>query len=297
MSVLLTTEIPGIPRHQGKVRDVFDFGDRLLIVASDRISAFDWILPTGIPDKGRLLTQMSLFWFERIERTHHLISADPRDLPLPAGTDVEALLGRSMVVKKTRVIPIECVVRGFLAGSGWKDYQATGIVSGVKLPAGLQESSRLPAPIFTPSTKASEGHDEPISYEEVVQEIGDETAAAIRDASLEVYSRAAQYAEERGLILADTKFEFGLPVHGGSASDIILIDEVLTPDSSRYWPLDDYEPGRTQQSFDKQYVRNWLLSTDWDRNSPPPALPEDVVRNTRAKYIEAYEKLTGSRFV
>jgi len=296
MTCVLETEIRDVPKHQGKVRDVYDFGEQLLIVATDRISAFDWILPTGVPEKGKILTQLSLFWFDLLGVSHHLLSSDPRDLPLPEGTDVEPLLGRSMVVKKTQVIPIECVVRGYLAGSGWSDYQKNLPVSGVQLPEGLVESDQLPEPIFTPSTKATEGHDMPIAYEEVRGQIGEDVAAAIRDKSLEIYTKAADYARGKGLILADTKFEFGFEGGEPNPDSIILIDEVLTPDSSRYWPADDYEPGRTQVSFDKQYVRNWLLQADWDRNSPPPELPEDVVANTRSKYIEAYERLTGHKF-
>lgn len=296
MTAILETDLPGIPKHQGKVRDVYDFGDRLLLVATDRISAFDWILPTGIPDKGRILTQLSLFWFELLGGPHHLLSTDPTILPLPVGTDLNQFAGRSMVVKKTNVIPIECVVRGYLSGSGWVDYQKTGLVSGVPLPAGLRESDRLSAPIFTPSTKAASGHDMPISFEEVISEIGEHTANAICSKSLDLYERASNFARERGLILADTKFEFGIFAPGENEEEIILIDEVLTPDSSRYWPADDYEPGRTQVSFDKQYVRNWLLQTDWDRNSPPPELPEEVVINTRQKYAEAFQLITGKVF-
>ncbi len=292
MPAVLETSIPGISKRQGKVRDVYDFGDSLLIVATDRISAFDWILPTGIPEKGKILTQLSLFWFERIDCSHHLISTEPADLPLPAGTDIESLVGRSMVVKKTKVLPVECVVRGYLSGSGWKDYQETGVVSGIKLPPGLQESEQLPEPLFTPSTKADEGHDMPISFEEVCQQLGEETATILREKSLHIYNEAATFARSKGIILADTKFEFGVLNTG----EIILIDEVLTPDSSRFWPEDDYEIGRSQVSFDKQYVREWLMSTDWDRNSPPPQLPDQIVQNTRAKYIEAYEILSGQKF-
>ncbi|HBN78923.1 MAG TPA: phosphoribosylaminoimidazolesuccinocarboxamide synthase [Planctomycetaceae bacterium] len=296
MTAILETDLPGIPKHQGKVRDVYDFGDRLLLVATDRISAFDWILPTGIPDKGRILTQLSLFWFELLGGSHHLLSTDPDTLPIPPDTDLSQFAGRSMVVKKTNVIPIECVVRGYLSGSGWVDYQKTGLVSGVPLPAGLTESDRLSIPIFTPSTKAASGHDMPISFDEVISEIGEQTANTIRSKSLDLYQRASDYARKRGLILADTKFEFGIFAPGEKEEEIILIDEVLTPDSSRYWPADDYEPGRTQVSFDKQYVRNWLLQTDWDRNSPPPELPQEVVDNTRQKYAEAYQLLTGKEF-
>ncbi len=293
MPSVVETSIPGIPKRQGKVRDVYDFGDSLLIVATDRISAFDWILPTGIPDKGKILTQLSLFWFERIACRHHLLSADPASLPLPPGTDIESLTGRSMVVQKTNVLPVECVVRGYLSGSGWKDYQETGVVSGIELPPGLQESEQLPEPLFTPSTKAEQGHDMPISFEQVCAQLGEETANTLRETSLRIYNEAATFARSKGIILADTKFEFGRLDSG----EIILIDEILTPDSSRFWPEDDYEIGRSQVSFDKQYVRQWLLGTSWDRNSPPPELPEDIVRNTRAKYIEAYETLSGNKFV
>jgi phosphoribosylaminoimidazole-succinocarboxamide synthase len=289
--MLSQTSLPGIPVRRGKVRDVFDFGDRLLLVATDRISAFDWILPTPIPDKGRVLTQLSAWWFRQLPVQHHLLGLDPTALPLPAGVDPAPLVGRSMVVRKTEVVPIECVVRGYLAGSGWKEYQQSQTVCSVPLPAGLSECSRLPEPIFTPATKASEGHDENISYSRMESIIGQELAARLRELSLQIYQRGAQLALERGIIIADTKFEFGLCDDG-----ILLIDEVLTPDSSRFWPLDLYAPGRGQPSFDKQFVRDWLESTHWDKHSPPPALPEDIVSRTRAKYVEAYERLTGQQF-
>lgn len=298
MSTLLQSEIAGLPKRSGKVRDVYDLGDSLLIVATDRISAFDWILPNGIPEKGRILTQLSLHWFNLLGVENHLISTDPSLLPLPPGTDVDALQGRSMIVRKSEVIPIECVVRGYLAGSGWVDYQKNRTVSGVELPAGLQESEKLPEPIFTPSTKAEEGHDMPISLEAVSEQIGGDVAEDLKQRSIAIYQKAADYAREHGLILADTKFEFGFwKATPDEQPRIILIDEVLTPDSSRYWPADDYEVGRSQNSFDKQYVRDWLLQTDWDRNSPPPPLPDDVVANTAAKYREAYQLLTGREFV
>ncbi|WP_013627597.1 phosphoribosylaminoimidazolesuccinocarboxamide synthase [Rubinisphaera brasiliensis] len=298
MSTLLQSEIAGLPKRSGKVRDVYDLGDSLLIVATDRISAFDWILPNGIPEKGRILTQLSLHWFKLLGVENHLISTDPSLLPLPPGTDVDALQGRSMIVRKSEVIPIECVVRGYLAGSGWVDYQKNRTVSGVELPAGLQESEKLPEPIFTPSTKAEEGHDMPISLEAVSEQIGGDVAEDLKQRSIAIYQKAADYAREHGLILADTKFEFGFwKATPEEQPRIILIDEVLTPDSSRYWPADDYEVGRSQNSFDKQYVRDWLLQTDWDRNSPPPQLPDDVVANTAAKYREAYQLLTGREFV
>ncbi|WP_397571718.1 phosphoribosylaminoimidazolesuccinocarboxamide synthase [Schlesneria sp. T3-172] len=290
-SPLLQSQLPGLEPGRGKVRDVYDFGDRLLIVATDRISAFDWILPTGIPDKGRVLTQISKFWFDRLGVPHHLLSMNPEDVPLPAKTDIASLQGRSMVVRKTRVFPIECVVRGYLSGSGWKEYKASQTVCGLKLPAGLRESERLPEVIFTPATKAESGHDENIPFERMAEIIGSDRAEQLKQFSLDVYTKAAEFARSKGIIIADTKFEFGV-IH----DQIILIDEVLTPDSSRFWPADQYSPGGAQPSYDKQFVRDWLETTDWDKNSPPPALPEDVVVKTRDKYIEAYERLTGTTF-
>ncbi|MBL9093571.1 MAG: phosphoribosylaminoimidazolesuccinocarboxamide synthase [Planctomycetaceae bacterium] len=291
-SVVLESSISGVPVRRGKVRDVYDLGDRLLLVASDRISAFDWILPTGIPDKGRVLTQISAFWFELLGGSHHLLSLDPADANLPAGTDLEALAGRSMVVRKTSVVPIECVVRGFLAGSGWKEYRQSHTVCGIQLPSGLIESDRLPEPIFTPATKAETGHDENISFQQMCELVGTQTADELRRRSLSVYLRGAEYALARGILIADTKFEWGKTDDG----ELILIDEVLTPDSSRFWPVDQYEPGRSPPSYDKQFVRNWLEACGWDKNSPPPELPADVVAKTREKYIEAYERLTGREF-
>lgn len=288
---LLNSHLPGLTPIRGKVRDVYDFGDRLLFVATDRISAFDWVLPSGIPDKGRVLTQISRFWFQFLNVNDHLLSMNPADLPLPAGTNLDDLNGRSMVVRKTKVFPVECVVRGYLAGSGWKEYKASQTVCGVKLPAGLRESDQLPAPIFTPATKAETGHDENIPFERMSEIIGAERAAALRDLSLQIYGRASEYARGRGIILADTKFEFGL-----LDDQIILIDEVLTPDSSRFWPADQYQPGGGQPSYDKQFVRDWLESTTWDKNSPPPLLPADVIERTRSKYVEAFERLTGEAF-
>ena len=273
------------------MRDVYDFGDRLLFVATDRISAFDWVLPSGIPDKGRVLTQLSRFWFGFLDVPHHLLSMNPGDVPLPAETRRDELDGRSMVVTKTSVFPVECVVRGYLAGSGWKEYQATQTVCGLKLPAGLRESDPLPEPIFTPASKAATGHDENISFERMIEIVGPEHAAALRALSLHIYAQAADYARSRGIILADTKFEFGL-----LDDQIILIDEVLTPDSSRFWPADQYVPGGGQPSYDKQFVRDWLESTTWDKNSPPPPLPADVIERTRSKYVEAFERLTGEAF-
>lgn len=288
---LLQSHIPGRTPTRGKVRDVYDFGDRLLFVATDRISAFDWVLPSGIPDKGRVLTQLSRFWFDFLGVPHHLLSMNPSEVSLPEGTNSEDLDGRSMVVKKTRVFPVECVVRGYLAGSGWKEYRGTQTVCGLKLPTGLRESDQLPEPIFTPATKAETGHDENISFERMGEIVGSDRANALRDLSLHIYTRAADYARSRGIILADTKFEFGL-----LGNEIILIDEVLTPDSSRFWPADQYAPGGGQPSYDKQFVRDWLEATSWDKNSPPPALPTDVIERTRAKYVEAFEQLTGETF-
>jgi phosphoribosylaminoimidazole-succinocarboxamide synthase len=281
------SNVPGYPRRQGKVRDVYDLGDRLVIVATDRISAFDWVLPTPIPDKGRVLTALTLFWLRWLNVSNHLLSADLADLP--PGFRGPEFAGRTMLVRKTDVVPVECVVRGYLAGSGWKDYRRTGAVCGVPLPAGLKEGEVLPEPIFTPATKAETGHDENISFDEMAGAIGRDTATELRQKSLDVYARASAFAAERGVIIADTKFEWGrLP-----SGELILIDEVLTPDSSRFWPADGYEPGRPQPSFDKQFVRDWLESTAWDKNSPPPELPAEVVEKTRQKYLEAVGRLTG----
>lgn len=287
----LQSQLEGYACRQGKVRDIYEFGDRLLFIATDRISAFDWVLPTGIPDKGRVLTQTSLFWFEFLNVNHHLISTDLSELSLPTAVDLDALAGRSMVVRKTNVFPVECVVRGYLAGSGWKEYQSSQSVCGVELPPGLVESDQLPEPIFTPATKAEEGHDINITFEQMADIVGQESASRLRDLSLEIYRKASEYAADRGIIIADTKFEFG-ELDG----EIILIDEVLTPDSSRFWPADQYEPGRGQPSFDKQFVRDWLESTEWDKNSPPPALPDEIVTRTRDKYIDAFSRLTGRDF-
>jgi phosphoribosylaminoimidazole-succinocarboxamide synthase len=277
--------------HQGKVRDVYDLGNFFLMVASDRISAFDYILPNLIPDKGRVLTQISRFWFEFLGVPSHLVSTDVRSVDIPQELNVDDLDGRSMIVKKCEVVPIECVVRGYLVGSGWKDYQKTGRVCGIELPADLKNCARFPAPIFTPATKASHGHDENISFEQAVEIVGSETANALREKSVSIYQRGRDYAASRGIILADTKFEWGW-----HASELILVDEVLTPDSSRFWPADQYLEGRNQPSYDKQFVREYLESTTWDKNSSPPELPSDVIAKTREKYIEAYERLTGERF-
>lgn len=282
------------PDAQGKVRDLYDLGDKLLLVASDRISAFDYILEDEIPYKGQVLTQLSCFWFELLADVveNHLISADVADLPEQFKPYSDYLAGRFMLVKKAEMLPIECIVRGYLTGSGLKDYQATGAVCGIKLPAGLVNSSRLPEPIFTPSTKAEIGdHDENISFERCVELIGQENAQALSDLTLAVYNRAAEHARERGIIIADTKFEFGT-VDG----KIILGDEVLTPDSSRFWAVDTYVEGEEQPSFDKQFVRNWL-NANWDRTGNPPHLPGEVIKKTSEKYIQAYEKITGRPFV
>jgi phosphoribosylaminoimidazole-succinocarboxamide synthase len=290
-TAVLQTSLPGMQVRQGKVRDIYDFGDQLLFIASDRISAFDWVLPDGIPDKGRVLTQVSRFWFDRLDVTNHVVSLDPTTLPLPEGTDAESLQGRSMVVRKTEVVPIECVVRVYLAGSGWKEYQASQTVCGIALPPGLLQAEQLPEPIFTPATKAESGHDENISFKETCSQIGEDLANKLRDLSIGIYKTASEFARERGIILADTKFEFGL-----DGDEIVLIDEVLTPDSSRYWPADRYEPGRSPFSYDKQFVRDWLETTDWDKDSPPPNIPDEIATKTRAKYIEAFEVLTGETF-
>jgi phosphoribosylaminoimidazole-succinocarboxamide synthase len=272
------------------VRDIFDLGDKLLFVASDRISAFDVVLPQGIPDKGAVLAQTSVFWFGRMEGViaNHLISADPADFPEELAPYSDVLRGRSMLVRKAEVLPVECVVRGYIAGSGWKDYRSSGAVCGIKLPEGMRESEMLPEPIFTPATKEETGHDMNISFTEMEGIVGSEMAGRLRDVSIEIYSRARDYAAERGIIIADTKFEFGL-----SSGQLLLIDEVLTPDSSRFWPADRYEPGRGQPSYDKQYVRDYLETLDWDKTPPAPDLPDEIVTRTREKYLEAYRLLTG----
>ncbi|MEX0703650.1 MAG: phosphoribosylaminoimidazolesuccinocarboxamide synthase [Planctomycetales bacterium] len=288
---LLQSTVPGVPVRRGKVRDIYEFGDRLLFVATDRISAFDWVLPEGIPDKGRVLTGLSEMWFDRLDTPHHLLSMDPADLPLPAGVDLDALRGRSMVVRKTEVVPIECVVRGYLSGSGWKEYRKSGTVCGIALPAGLRESDRLAEPIFTPATKVDDGHDENISFERMCELVGERLSRRLRALSLAIYETGAGHARAQGILIADTKFEFGR-----LGEELILIDEVLTPDSSRFWPVDEYAPGRGQPSFDKQFVRDWLETTAWDKNSPPPSLPDEIVAKTRAKYVEAYRRLVGQEF-
>jgi phosphoribosylaminoimidazole-succinocarboxamide synthase len=289
---VLATDLSGLgPRHQGKVRDIYDLGDHLLLVASDRISAFDVVMRDPIPDKGRILTQISAFWFRLLADVipNHLISLKVEDFPPACQAYREVLAGRTMLVRKTRPLAVECIVRGYLAGSGWADYQKTGAVCGIPLPAGLKESDRLPAPIFTPSTKAALGtHDENITMAQAAATIGADLATRVQEVSLTLYRRARAWAEPRGIILADTKFEFGL-MNG----ELLLIDEVLTPDSSRFWPQDDYAPGRPQKSYDKQYLRDYLESLGWNKQPPPPPLPAEVLANTRAKYLEALKSLTG----
>jgi phosphoribosylaminoimidazole-succinocarboxamide synthase len=287
--VIRETQFAGLtPAARGKVRDIYDLGDKLLIVATDRLSAFDVILPTPIPDKGRVLTQLSLFWFNLLKDIipNHVLSST--DFPAPFDKFTDDLSGRSMVVRKTKPLPIECVVRGYVSGSGWKDYRATGKICGIALPSGLRESDRLPAPIFTPATKAASGHDENISFEQAASLIGKELAEKVRAVSLEIYNRAAAYAEPRGIIVADTKFEFGL-----LNNDLIWIDEALTSDSSRFWPAAQYQPGGPQPSFDKQFVRDYLEQIRWPKTPPGPELPPEVVGATRAKYREAFRILTG----
>ncbi|MEA2874477.1 MAG: phosphoribosylaminoimidazole-succinocarboxamide synthase [Hyphomicrobiales bacterium] len=290
-TVITSTDLPGIERvASGKVRDVYAVGDDLLIVATDRISAFDCVLPQGIPGKGRVLTQMSLFWFDFLKDVvpNHLISAGVDDFPAPLGNYRDQLEGRSMLVKRCRMEPVECVARGYVSGSGWKDYERTGAICGIPLPAGLLESDRLPEPIFTPAAKATTGHDENISFDTAAETVGLETATLLRDLTLRIYARAAQHAETRGIILADTKFEFGW--HNG---ELLLGDEVLTPDSSRYWPRDTYKPGGPQQSFDKQFVRDYLETLTWNKQPPAPPLPPDVIEKTSEKYHDAYRRITG----
>jgi len=270
------TSIPGLPVRRGKVRDVYDLGDRLLLVSTDRLSAFDWVLPTGIPDKGCVLTQISAFWFDRLGVPNHLITTDVERMDLPPAIDRLMLAGRTTLCRKTEVVPIECVVRGYLAGSGWSEYRKSGTVCGIALSAGLTESARLPEPIFTPSTKASAGHDENISFDRMVEIVGRGLAEELHRRSIDIFKRGADYALQRGIIIADTKFEFGQ-----IGDELILIDEALTPDSSRFWPADQYTPGRGQPSFDKQFVRDWLSATTWDKNSPPPSLPDGSISPNR----------------
>jgi phosphoribosylaminoimidazole-succinocarboxamide synthase len=292
--VILQTNIPGTNAKHGKVRDIYDLGDKLLIAASDRISAFDVIMTNGIPYKGIVLTQISKFWFDFLSKDieSHLISDKTEDFPAPFNKYSDQLAGRSMLVKKTKVLPVECVVRGYLAGSGWKEYQQTQTVCGHKLPAGLKQCAKLPEPIFTPATKEELGtHDENIDFDRCVKAIGAKKAEYVRDKSIEIFKKADAYAKNRGIILADTKFEWGI-----IGDKIILIDEALTPDSSRFWPADKYAPGRDQESYDKQFVRNYLESINFDKSGKGIVLPEDICEKTSAKYIEAYEQLTGRKF-
>lgn len=283
---LLETQLP-LPRRRGKVRDVYDLGDSLLIVSTDRISAFDFVLPCGIPEKGRLLTAMSEFWFGRLAVPHHLISTDVPE-SVSSRLDCEPLRGRVMQTRKAEVIPFECVVRGYLEGSGLREYQATGRICGNKLPAGLQQCDRLPEPIFTPATKAAEGHDENVTIGRMIADLGSDLALRLRETSLQIYGSACEYASAQGILIADTKFEFGMV-----GDELLLIDEVLTPDSSRFWAAADYQPGKAQPSFDKQFVREWLSGCGWDKQSDPPALPADIVAQTAEKYQEAYRRITG----
>ena len=291
MDAILETNLPNLePSLRGKVRDIYDLGDKLLIVATDRISAFDWVEPVGIPDKGKVLTQMSVFWFDRMKDVvkNHLISVDLKDFPEEFRQSPEQFDGRSMLVKKCEMFPVEFVIRGYLAGSGWKEYREHGTVCGIPLPDGLVEASELDEPIYTPATKATDGHDINISPDEAAKILGDDWNAAAANASMQVYSQGREYAASKGIILCDTKFEFGI-IDG----ELVLADEILTPDSSRFWPADQYVPGKNPPSFDKQFVRDWLETTDWDKNSPPPPLPDEIIMKTREKYIEAYKLITG----
>jgi len=290
-AVILKTDLAGIERHgSGKVRDVYRVDGKLLIVATDRISAFDYILPTGIPDKGRVLTQLSIFWFDFLRdlTPTHFLSANVEEYPAGLAQFRDQLEGRSMLVKRAKMIEIECVARGYISGSGWKEYKQQGTVCGIQLPPGLRESDKLPEPIFTPATKAQTGHDENVSFEHVVSLIGQELAERLRDLTLEIYTRAARYAQTKGIIIADTKFEFGFV-----GDELVLGDEVLTPDSSRFWPAESYKPGGAQFSFDKQYVRDYLESIRWNKQPPAPPLPEEVAAKTGEKYRQAYTVLTG----
>ncbi|HVJ82358.1 MAG TPA: phosphoribosylaminoimidazolesuccinocarboxamide synthase [Planctomycetia bacterium] len=289
---VLETKVEGVPVRRGKVRDVYDLGDRLVLVASDRISAFDWVLPNGIPDKGRILAGISRFWFSKLATPHHLLSTRLEDMGPAFAARPEVFAGRSALVRKTDVIPFECVVRGYLAGSGWKDYRASGSVCGVALPPGLRQADRLPAPIFTPATKADVGHDENVSESEIVARFGPELTDELRRRSLAIYRQGTEWCAARGVILADTKFEFGSTADG----ELLLIDEALTPDSSRFWPAAEYAPGRSPPSYDKQFVRDWLEEIGFDKASPPPPLPPAVVERTRAKYVEAFERVTETSF-
>jgi phosphoribosylaminoimidazole-succinocarboxamide synthase len=290
-SPLWQTELEGLPApRRGKVRDLYDLGETLLIVACDRLSAYDWVLRPGIPDKGKILNQLTNHWFGQLERLvpNHLLATEPEDFPEPARRHTDQLRGRAVLVRKARVVPYECVARGYLAGSAFREYERTGSACGHELPSGLKRASRLPHPLFTPATKAESGHDENIDYETLVAGVGSGLAEELRSLTLDLYARGAEIAAECGLILADTKFEFG-----ESDGTLLLIDEALTPDSSRYWESGEWQPGTEPVSFDKQYVRNWLDATDWDKESEPPELPTEVVEGTRARYLEAFRRLTG----
>lgn len=302
---VLETALDGLQLHRrGKVRDVYevtlDTGETaLLMIATDRISAFDYVLGSGIPDKGKVLTQLSAFWFERLEGLvpHHLLAIDVNRFPAAARPHAEVLRGRTMLARMTRPLPVECVARGYLSGSGWKEYQRTGAVCGITLPAGLEESARLPEPIFTPATKADSGHDENISYEQAGAIVGQDLIERLRNLTLEIYRRGCEHAESKGIIIADTKFEFGLVGEGDPATDIVLIDEVLTPDSSRFWPLGSYAPGHGVPSFDKQFVRDYLEDIKWNKQPPVPSLPDSVILKTREKYVEAFRLLSGRELI
>ena len=293
MSIVTETNLPLKSFKKGKIRDVYDINDKLLLIVTDRISAFDYVLNEPIPNKGICLTQISKFWFDYFKNTipSHVISAEMDDFPEELQQHKEILLGRSMLVKKAKVLPVECIVRGYISGSAWKSYQKNGSVCGINLPKGLRESDKFDEPLFTPSTKAESGHDINISYKEMERLIGKKDAESIKELSLEIYNKGAKYALQKGIIIADTKFEFGK-----IDDKIILVDELLTPDSSRFWPADKYEPGKSQPSFDKQYVRDYLSSTDWDKNSNPPNLPDYIIAETQNKYQEAYERIIGEKF-
>lgn len=283
---LLQTNLP-FPKRQGKVRDVYDLGDRLLMISTDRISAFDWVMPNGIPDKGRILTQLSLFWFDILGIEHHVLT-DELPPEIAALDPHQTLVGRSIITKKAKVVPFECVIRGYLEGSGWRDYQNTGSVCGIPLPQNLQQCAALPEPLFTPATKAETGHDENVSFEVMQQSLGIDVATELKERSLDVYQRGNAFAKERGILVADTKLEWGW-----FENRLILIDEVLTPDSSRFWPAKQWKPGGPQASFDKQFLREFLDRSSWDKNSPPPELPNDIVEQTRMRYLEALQQITG----
>ena len=292
MGTVTELNLPFKQFKKGKVRDIYEVDDKLLLIVTDRISAFDWVLPEAIPNKGICLTQISAFWFDYFNDIipNHMISADVTDFPAELQKYTDELYGRSMLVKKAEVLPIECIVRGYISGSAWRSYKKDNTVCGMKLPSGMQESEQFNEPLFTPSTKAETGHDENISYEEMENIIGADDAAKLKELSLKIYKTAAEYARKKGIIIADTKFEFGK-----IGDQIIIVDELLTPDSSRFWPADEYQPGKGQPSFDKQYVRDYLSTTDWDKDSDPPHLPDEVVSGTEKRYLEAYEKLTGEK--